>query len=65
LIDDEPVAAFLALSVDASGYPPDGRMVKENGYNHMLGEVNPQVVSANVAQLVRDNRFHLVDRRPC
>jgi hypothetical protein len=61
--DREIVAAVFAFRADLRGDPPDGRVIEEHRLHHALQQVNQIVVAANVRELMRQQRLHVLRRQ--
>ena len=55
--------AHIALAADLRGNPPDGGVIEEDRFDGDLGEICEIVESADVGQLVGENRFGVVNRQ--
>ena len=54
---------MLTLGTDTSGDPPDGRVIEQQRLDDGLQEVDDVVVTPDMCQLVRDERFDLRRRQ--
>ena len=62
--DREIVAAVLALDADPPREPPDRGVIEQECLDQRLQEVDQVVVTADVRELVRENRLELLRRSP-
>jgi len=53
------VATELAFGTDAARYPPHGRMVEQQPFDHALRQVHQIIVAPNVRELVQQHGFDL------
>ena len=60
----DEVAAVLAFAPDARREPPDSGMVEEQRFRERLQQVDEEVVSPDVRELVSEDRFDLRRRQP-
>ncbi len=61
--DRHVVAAVLAFGADASRHPPHGGVIEEDGFRQRLQDVDREVVTPDVRDLVRQDGFHLARRQ--
>lgn len=57
------IAAIFAFGADAFVQPPDGRMIKEQGFGGDLKKINEAIEAANVGEFVRNDRGELIFRK--
>ena len=57
------VAAMLAFDADLAGEPPYGGMVEEQTLGDALQQVDQVIVTADMRQLVRQQRLHVIWRK--
>ena len=58
--DREVIAAVLALDADPAREPPDRRVIEEQRLDERLQQVDEVVVTTDVRELVREDRFELL-----
>ena len=57
------VAAMLAFGADLAGEPPHRGMVEQQALGDALQQVDQVIVTADVRQLVRQQRLHVIWRK--
>ena len=61
--DRDIVTTMLPFGADARGHPPDGGVIEEDRFGQRLQEVDREVVTPDVCELVRQDRFDLPRRQ--
>jgi hypothetical protein len=59
------VATALPLDTNLPRYPPNSRMVEEQGFHQDLEDIGEEVMAPYVGQFMGQEGFQMVDTQPC